>query len=163
MRYAAPVIIIAALAIGIATVTQPGDARETSRPGMQVAQDVPESLMRQKLDHAQDLLAALSIGDFDRMISNSRELQRISLEARWSQPHSPAYADLGEEFRAALERLVSAAEKQNIDSASLNYVQMVLTCIQCHKVVREGEHLAQQAGSGDLDLLDRAMAMAAGR
>jgi hypothetical protein len=67
---------------------------------------------------------------------------------------------LGEEFRSALDRIVLSAEKQNIDGAALNYVQVVLTCVQCHKIVREGEQFAQQAGSPRLDLLERAMAVA---
>jgi hypothetical protein len=162
MRFTGVIIAVTALVIGIATLTSTGTAREkdqTEIEKVEVAQEVPESLMRQKLEHAQSLLSALSIGDFDRMISNAKELQRISLEARWSQPHSPAYADLGEEFRSALERIVLSAEKQNIDSAALNYVQVVLTCVQCHKIVREGEQFAQQAGSDDLDLLQRAMAV----
>jgi hypothetical protein len=146
MRYAAAWALVAALVIALATLGSTGEARESEPAGEKIAQD---------------LLGALAIGDFDRMISNSKELQRISLEARWSQPHSPAYAAYGDDFRAALGRIVIAAEKQNIDGASLNYVQVVLTCIQCHKVVREGEELAQQAGSDDLGLLDRALALSA--
>jgi hypothetical protein len=161
MRYAAACALVAALVIAIATLASTGEARESEPAGEKFAQEVPEGLMRQKLEHAQKLLEALSIGDFDRMISNSKELHRISLEARWSQPHSPAYAAYGDDFRAALDRIVIAAEKQNIDGASLNYVQVVLTCIQCHKVVREGEELAHQAGSDDFGLLDRALALAA--
>ena len=160
MRYAGATIIIVALIVGITTATSVGNARETESTEIQVAQEVPESLMRQKLEHAQGLLSALSIGDFERMASNAEALNRISLEARWSQPHSPAYADLGEEFRSALDRIVLSAEKQNIDGAALNYVQVVLTCVQCHKIVREGEQFAQQAEFTDLDLLQRAMAVA---
>lgn len=121
--------------------------------GTQTAQEIPEALMRQKLQHAQDLLSALSIGDFDQMIAHSRELQRISIEARWSQPHSPAYADFGDDFRSALDRVEASAAKQNIDGAALNYVQVVLTCVQCHKVVREGEAIAR-AASADFGLLN---------
>lgn len=150
---------IVAVVAGIATITSIGIAKEAATDA-KLAQQVQESLMKQKLEHAQGLLGALAIGDFERMITHSKELQRISLEARWSQPHSPAYAEYGEDFRSALERVALSAEKQNIDGASLNYVQVVLTCVQCHKVVREGEQIAQQAGSGDLDLLERAMAMA---
>lgn len=160
MRYVAALALVAALVIAMATISSTGEARESDRVGDKLAQEVSDSLMRQKLEHAQELLGALSIGDFDRMISNSKELQRISLEARWSQPHSPAYAAYGDDFRAALERIVTASEKQNIDNAALNYVQVVLTCIQCHKVVREGQEFAQEAGS-DVQLLQRAMALAA--
>jgi hypothetical protein len=161
MRYAIGIVLLSAVAITLATVTSRGEAREAEAADLQLAQEVEESLMRQKLEHAQELLGSLSIGDYERMILHSKELQRISLEARWSQPHSPAYAELGEDFRAALGRIAAAAEKQNIDGASLNYVQVVLTCIQCHKIVREGEQMAQQAGAGDPELIARLLDVAA--
>jgi hypothetical protein len=161
MRNVATVALVVAIVVAIATFTSPGVAREAQPTSVRLAQEVPESLMRQKLEHAQQLLGSLSIGDFDRMISSSKELQRISLEARWSQPHSPTYAAFGEDFRAALDRIILAAERQNIDSAALNYVQVVLTCVQCHKIVREGQELALDAGGGsDSDLLERALALA---
>lgn len=109
------------------------------------------NLMQQKLDHAQKLLSALSLADYDEMIAHSRELQRISLEANWSIPPSSGSTGFGYDFRNALDRLVASAEKQNIDGAALNYVQVVLTCIECHKVVREGEGIAQ---AGKLDVLE---------
>jgi hypothetical protein len=147
----------AILAVALATLTSNGQARENSDANaLRVAQTVEESLMRQKLDHAQQLLSALSLGDFDRMIQHAHELQRISLEARWSQPHSPSYAEYGDDFRSALDRVVASAEKQNIDGAALNYVQVVLTCVQCHKVVREGEQTAHAADLGGLGLLQMA-------
>lgn len=148
-------------AIAVTTVVTSIQARETERKEeIQVAQEIPDSLMQQKLKQAQDLLSALSIGDFEHMVMHARELQRISLEARWSQPHSPAYAGYGDDFRNALERIASAAEKQNIDGAALNYVQVVLTCVQCHKVVREGEELAHAADLSDFGLLNFSIASA---
>lgn len=152
--------LVVLLAIGLTTAVERGYAREGSEE-IVVAQEVPASLMRQKLDHAQRLLEALSIADFERIVSHSEELQRISLEARWSQPHSPAYAEYGEDFRSALERVVRAAENQNIDGAALNYVQVVLTCVQCHKVVREGEQFAHEADADSWGLLDKAVTAAA--
>ncbi len=145
------------VAVAVATLTSRSEAREKAAVELRLAQTVEDSLMRQKLEHAQQLLSALSLGDFDRMGEHARELQRISLEARWSQPHSPSYAEYGDDFRSALDRIVAAAEKQNIDGAALNYVQVVLTCVQCHKVVREGEQTAHAADLGDFGLLQQAL------
>lgn len=117
-----------------------------------------ETLMRQKLDRAQRLLEALSLADFTRITSNAEDLQRISLEARWTMPHSPKYAEYGQDFRSALERLVRASENNSIDGAALNYVQVILTCVQCHKVVREGQELARLDGSQLEELFERQMA-----
>ncbi len=116
-----------------------------------------QSLMRQKLDHSQKLLGALAIADFERIVSNAEELQLISLEARWIMPHSPEYAEYGEDFRHALTRVVRASDNQNIDGAALSFVQVILTCVQCHKVVREGEELAGLPESSVPDLLERQM------
>jgi gentisate 1,2-dioxygenase len=144
------------LAVALATLTSKGQARESKDANeLKVAQAVEGSLMRQKLEHAQQLLSALSLGDYDRMVMHAHELQRISIEARWSQPHSPSYAQYGDDFRSALDRMVAAAQKQNIDGAALNYVQVVLTCVQCHKVVREGERTAGATDLGDFGLLQR--------
>ncbi len=141
--------------VAITTASSKGQTSE--QPGgaaLRVTQEVGESLMRQKLVHAQELLSALSIGDFENMQIHARELQRISLEARWSQPQSSAYAEYGDDFRSALERVATSAEKQSIDGAALNYVQVVLTCVQCHKVVREGEQTAHAADLGGFGLLN---------
>jgi len=119
---------------------------------------ISETLMRQKLDRAQRLLEALVIADFPRMVSNAEDLQRISLEARWTMPHSPEYGDYGDEFRASLGRLVRAAEGVSIDGAALNYMQVILTCVQCHKVVREGEGLARLDDSALEGLLEQQLA-----
>lgn len=147
-----------ALAIAVSTFASKEQLRAQTGPEtFRVAQEVGESLMRQKLVHAQELLSALSVGDFENMKAHARELQRISLEARWSQPHSSAYAEYGDDFRSALERVVASADKQNIDGAALNYVQVVLTCVQCHKVVREGQLTAHAADLGDFGLIDEAL------
>ena len=115
------------------------------------AEEIPGSLMQQKLHHAQELLSALAVADYEGITTHARELQRISLEARWSQPHSNAYAALGDDFRSALDRVAVSAGKQNIDGAALNYLQVVLTCVQCHKVVRGVESVAR---AGDADVLN---------
>ena len=42
--------------------------------------------------------------------------------------------------------VVRESEEQNIDGAALNYVQVILTCVQRHKLVREGGEIAQLDG-----------------
>ena len=116
-----------------------------------------QSLMRQKLERSQKLLEALAIADFERITTSAEDLQRISLEARWIMPHSPEYAEYGDDFRHALTRVVQASENQNIDGAALSFVQVILTCVQCHKVVREGEELARLPESSVTGLLEHQM------
>lgn len=154
IKYLTAGVIIAAL---VATVGLSGSRAATKNSDDVTAQVLAQSLMRQKLNHAQRLLEALSIGDYMRIQSSAEELQRISLEARWTQPQSPQYAEYGEYFRSALERIVSSAEDQNIDAAALNYVQVVLTCVQCHKVVREGQELASLEDADAIGLLEQQM------
>lgn len=144
ITYFAGALILAAMIGGVAAGASKNSA------DIEITQDelLSESLMRQKLRHSQKLLEALSIGDFQRIASSAEELQRISLEARWRQPQAPAYSDYGDEFRRALERVVRASEDQNIDGAALNFVQVILTCVQCHKVVRDGQQIASVSALG---------------
>lgn len=121
------------------------------------AQAVSQSLMRQKLEYSQKLLGALAVADFAGITSSAEVLHHISLEARWTHPHSPEYAQLGDEFRNSLTRLVASSENHNIDGAALNFMQVILTCVQCHKVVREGEEFADLGELSVPGLLQRQM------
>lgn len=146
------------LVIAIVGVTMDATkAAATDETTEKNAQAVSKSLMRQKLERSQKLLEALALADFGKIATNAEDLQRISLEARWTQPHSPEYSQYGEDFRNALTRVVAASENHNIDGAALNFVQVILTCVQCHKVVREGEELASVGDLNVPGLLQRQM------
>jgi hypothetical protein len=49
---------------------------------------------------------------------------------------SSEYRTQNQVFWFSAGNLVLAAERKNIDSATLAYTQMTLSCVNCHKLIR---------------------------
>lgn len=95
-----------------------------------------KTFMRAKLDAAGDALEGLTSEDFDQIRSGARQLQLMSQRAAWKVLKTPDYLQYSGEFRKAAEQMEEAAAEKNLDKAALAYVQLTLTCVNCHKHVR---------------------------
>ncbi len=116
------VVIAAVFAIPSRGISQP--------PG-----DVDE-LMAEKLKHSQHVLEGLCIEDFEIIAKHAEKLNAISKAASWNVYQTPEYAIHSAEFRRIVRDLSAAAEDQNLDGATLAYVEMTVKCVSCHKYVR---------------------------
>lgn len=94
-------------------------------------------IMRQKLKNSQRVLEGLAMNDFDKIADSASELVLLSKEAQWKVMKTPRYEVHSGEFRRTAEALVQMAKDRNLDGASLMYVDLTLTCVKCHKYVRE--------------------------
>ena len=105
------------------------------------------SLMQRKLDNAQNLLEALALENFAGIKEAADELNVIAQEARWKKLNTPTYNQLSSEFTAATAKVATMAEEENLDGATLGFVQLTMTCVECHKLVRNSETVAQLPSS----------------
>jgi hypothetical protein len=95
-------------------------------------------LMRKKLENSQKVLEGLALNDFKLIARHAEELIDISKEAEWKTViKTPQYEIHSSDFRRTAERLVKDAKEKNLDAAALTYVELTLTCVKCHKYVRE--------------------------
>jgi hypothetical protein len=94
-------------------------------------------LMQRKLQRAQKVLEGVAVKDFDLITKNAQELIEISKEAQWRVLKTNAYEMYSKDFRRNAEALIANAKDQNLDAAALSYVDLTLTCVKCHKHVRE--------------------------
>jgi hypothetical protein len=101
------------------------------------AADKKDSLMRKKLQHSQKVLEGVALGDFKMISTNAEELIDISKAAEWKAIRSPRYEVYSNEFRRIADALAKKAREKNLDGAALSYVELTLTCVRCHKHVRE--------------------------
>jgi hypothetical protein len=103
------------------------------------AADKPKAseLMQKKLKHAQKLLGALATNDFKALAANADELIQLSKEAEWRVVKTPRYELFSDQFRSHCEEIIKHAKDKNIDGVALSYVEMTLSCVKCHKYVRE--------------------------
>ena len=106
----------------------PGDAQEP---------DMVAVFMRAKLEHSKKVLEGLAVEDFDLIAKNAQKLSLLSLAEDWQVLETPEYAQHSMEFRRSADALTEAARKKNLDGAALQYVDVTLKCVNCHKYVRK--------------------------
>jgi hypothetical protein len=94
-------------------------------------------LMHKKLENSQKVLEGLALNDFKMIAKHAEELLELSKEAEWKVIKTPQYEIHSSDFRRTAETLVKNAKEKNLDAAALSYVELTLTCVKCHKHVRE--------------------------
>jgi cytochrome c556 len=96
-----------------------------------------DPLMKRKLEQAQKVLGALALNDFETMSLAGQQLIDISKRAEWRVVKTTDYEIFSNSFRGAASDLIQAAKEKNGDAAALAYVAMTMSCVKCHKHVRE--------------------------
>jgi hypothetical protein len=94
-------------------------------------------LMQKKLHYAQKVLEGIAQNDFKSISRSAEELMLISKTTSWKVYKTPRYQLYTNQFQRSIQDLQEGAEQKNIDKAALAYVDMTLTCVKCHKHVRE--------------------------
>ena len=94
-------------------------------------------LMKKKLKCSQGVLEGIALNDFDKITDNADQLITISQQVEWVVVKTPQYEAFSNQFRKNAESLVKDAKAKNLDGAALDYVDLTMTCVKCHKYVRE--------------------------
>ena len=104
-----------------------------------------KEFMRDKLELSQRVLEGLATEDYDLIIAKGTRLSAMSQEADWRLFENPDYDQQSAVFRRHVNSLVKAAKDKNLDAATLAYVRMTMSCVDCHKLVR-GKLVASAGG-----------------
>jgi hypothetical protein len=94
-------------------------------------------LMKKKLEYTQNILAGLANEDFDQIHKNAKILNTFGALERWFRADSDAYRAQLKIFRFANDELIRLSEEKNLEGASLAYMQLTLSCVNCHSHVRK--------------------------
>ena len=97
---------------------------------------VAKEFMRDKLELAQKLLEGVTTEDWDLVVSKGTKLSAMTEEADWRVFENPHYDQQSRVFKQHVDSLVRAAKKKDSDAATLAYVRMTMSCVDCHKFVR---------------------------
>lgn len=106
------------------------------------------SLMREKLDRAQQLFEAVVLARFPAAGRHAGELLRISEESAWMAAPTMAYLQHAAEFQEAARDLRAAADARDMDEVSIAYMTLVSTCVQCHRQLRGAARAESVPGGG---------------
>lgn len=106
------------------------------------ADDKPEldlpKIMEKKLALANEALAGVVTRDFDKISRNADQMLKLA-KTEWVQKDSPEYREQLKDFWIVVDGLKTAADEKNGDGATIAYVQMTLSCVKCHKYLRNTE------------------------
>ena len=108
-----------------------------------------KKFMRQKLEHAKNVLEGLTVADFTLIANNAREMRELSEDARWRVSPNVNYLRLSAEFQDVASEMEAKAKEKNLDGATLAYVNLTMTCVKCHKLVREQRLISLRPGEKD--------------
>ena len=92
--------------------------------------------MRQKMQASNLILEGLCMDDLQSVADCSKTLLKMPSEAKWRVSNDMMYRRYSTEFVQAVEELQKEAEENDIDGASLAWVNVTMKCLKCHKWVR---------------------------
>jgi cytochrome c556 len=95
-----------------------------------------KEFMREKLGHSQKVLEALALEDFYTLEQRAKKLSAMTQEATWQAFQNPDYEQHSATFRRHANALTRAAHDKDLDGATLAYVRLTMSCVDCHKLVR---------------------------
>jgi cytochrome c556 len=97
----------------------------------------PSFWMKQKLSHSQSLFQALAEANFDQLAESAAKLATLNKVEEFVRHRNPKYKAQLDIFQYATEELGRQAEKKNIEGAALAFHQLTLSCVNCHRQLRD--------------------------
>lgn len=94
--------------------------------------------MAHKLEFSKSMLEALTMGDFERLASDAKQLRMLGKIEGFVRRKNPDYRTQLALFDLAAQELVRNAEQENSDGAALAFNQMTTSCVACHALLRKG-------------------------
>ena len=133
-------LTLAALVALVLFVVWAGGRANAANPDDEKTKQVMTSnmmMMRKKVAAANKVLEGLATEDFKKIAENAERLRIISRAASWHVIDSEDYTRRSKDFQQEASDLKKHAEQKNLDAATIDYVRLTMTCVECHKHLRE--------------------------
>lgn len=126
--FSAAALVVAALTLGWAVSQEPGDKRHPD-----------DYWMKKKLELSQTVLQGITTEDYDLIRKAATTMRRLSdIESFARRKDTKAYRAQLAVFEIANDDLIAQAEAKNVDAATAAFTQLTLSCVHCHKQLRDG-------------------------
>ena len=83
------------------------------------------------------MLAGLTKADFKAIEKNAKSMIAVGYLEKWVRADTPGYKTMLADFEYANKSLVLATRERNLDRATIAYLQLTLSCVNCHTLVRD--------------------------
>ena len=95
--------------------------------------------MKIKLDFSQNILAGLATADFDKIVENAQSMRSLNKIEGFIRGRTPGYRNQLQIFEVSLDEIIRQAQKDNVDGVALGFTQLTISCVNCHKQLRESK------------------------
>jgi hypothetical protein len=113
-----------------------GEQKPAPPPPIRRTNDVG-AFMRLKLNHAQKVLEGIALEDFPAIAKNAQAMSLLVEDENWAVYQTPEYRHFSSDFRRISDQLMKEGREKRLDAAALAYVQLTMSCVNCHKYVRD--------------------------
>ena len=69
-------------------------------------------------------------------LSYAESLGELSQSEQWRVSNDAVFRQYSSEFERTVKQAMKAGKTRSLDSAALAYVQLTMSCVECHKFVR---------------------------
>jgi hypothetical protein len=128
---------IAAFCYGAAQEPPPATTRALQESEPQRPPTSHQLLMRDKLVYSNKGLEGLSMADYGKIAEAGNMLGVIARAAVMQSNPTEQYLQMNKNFQEQARDLERHAKEKNLDAASMDYMRITLTCVQCHNYIRE--------------------------
>ena len=140
--YKLVLLVVCPVVIAVTARSQDHSNPQSPKTNVQV-------LMRDKLTHMQRLLDGLVTDDFQLIAKEAELLRFVGKAASWQASDTKEYKMHSSRFASLTTQLGAAAQHNNRDAALLQYLQLNISCVDCHQYIRaqqwESDPLPQQS------------------
>jgi hypothetical protein len=92
-------------------------------------------LMREKLQHSQRILAALTTSNWAQLQRETQALTRVTKNPLWTDLMTAELVPYTSGFLKALADLSAASDRRDYETAGASFSALTTACFQCHKHV----------------------------
>ena len=93
--------------------------------------------MKQKLQYSQKIFAGLTMGDLVAVEDDAKQMKLINRLESFVRGRSNPYRTQLKQFQFANDEIIRGAREKNIERVTLGYNQLSVSCVMCHKHLRE--------------------------
>lgn len=109
-------------------------AAKDEKPG--IKKTVLRAFMRKKLAASEKVLEGLAVEDFDMIAEGAKQLKVTAGAAEFMAFNDAEYVEHADDFRRIINKLAVAAKEKRLDGATLAFLDVTMSCVECHKHVR---------------------------
>jgi len=104
------------------------------------SKDQPVSFwMQRKLEYSQNILGGLATDDLEKVLKNAQSMRNLSTIEGFVRRQTPGYMTQLKMFEEATDEMIRQAKRDNLDGAALAFTQLTVSCVNCHKRLREAQ------------------------